>query len=347
MTAEVSSSVVFTFSRVVGHRRLTTILSRAIDRATLPPALLFVGPGGVGKFAVARAVAATLNCLTPIRASNDLPIDACGICRSCDRIARGVHVDVFAIEQDDRASIKIDVVRDVLGRTTYRPFEGRRRVVLIRDAESLEPPAQNALLKSLEEPPASTVFLLTTSVPGVLLPTVRSRCMRLRFGRLTDDEVAEVLARDHHLSAHDARVAATLADGSISQALAVGTTDLAALRETAMLLLRQTGGNASAAVRLQLASVLAAPSKKDRSREDVALVLRLMASMLRDIELLKSGVDRRAMANPGLSDELQSLTRAFAGDRARDAFNTVDRALMALERNAGTKVVSEWLALQI
>ena len=76
-------------------------------------------------------------------------------------------------------------MRDGLSSTGFRPFEGKRRVVLIREADTLEPAAQNALLKSLEEPPPGTMFILTTAVPGVLLPTVRSRCMRLRFGRLT------------------------------------------------------------------------------------------------------------------------------------------------------------------
>ena len=124
------------------------------------------------------------------RPDGELPIDACGKCRACDRIARGVHVDVIVLEPDDRASIKIDVVRDMLSRTGYRPFEGRRRVVLIRDADTLDQESQNALLKSLEEPPPGTMFILTTAVPGMLLPTVRSRCMRLRFGRLTAAEMA-------------------------------------------------------------------------------------------------------------------------------------------------------------
>ncbi len=178
-----------TFSDTVGHRRQTRLLAQAIARGTLPPALLFVGPDGVGKFTIARAVAATLNCLAPRKDEDGLAIDACGTCRSCDRIERGVHVDIFVLEPDDKASIKIDVVRDVLSRTGFKPFEGQRRVVVIREADALEPQAQNALLKSLEEPPPGTIFILTTNVASALLPTVLSRCMRLRFGRLTARDI--------------------------------------------------------------------------------------------------------------------------------------------------------------
>src|SRR6187402_3053072 len=216
--------------RVIGHRRLTALISRAIDRESLPPTLLFAGPSGVGKWRVACAAAQTLNCLEPVRTADGLPLDACGRCRACDRIARGVHVDVIALEPDDRASIKIDVVRDVLSRTGFRPFEGRKRVVLIREADSLEPASQNSLLKSLEEPPPGTMFILTTAVPGALLPTVRSRCMRLRFGRLTSAEIAAALIRDHDYSDVDAKQTAPLADGSLGQALSLIDNDLTMFR---------------------------------------------------------------------------------------------------------------------
>jgi DNA polymerase-3 subunit delta' len=252
------------------------------------------------------------------------------------------------MEPDERASIKIDVVRDVLGRTAFRPFEGKRRLVLIREADTLEPQAQNSLLKSLEEPPPGTTFILTSAVPGALLPTVRSRCMRLRFARLTSAEVASALTRDHERSELDARAAAPLADGSIGQALALGDNDLTALRDAAMLLLRHTAGRADTQSRVQAASALwSGPSKKERSREDLAVVLRLVASMLRDLEAINAGADAAVLANPVVAGDLESLARAFTGDRARDAFGAVDRALAALERNAGTKLVAEWLAVQV
>jgi len=338
-----------TLREIIGHRRLTTLIARAIERESLPPTLLFAGPSGVGKWAVARATAQAVNCIERVKpTATDLAIDACGKCRACDRIARGVHVDVIAIEPDERASIKIDVIRDVLGKTSFRPFEGRKRVVLIREADTLEPASQNALLKSLEEPPPGTMFILTTAVPGALLPTVRSRCMRLRFGRLTSAEIAAALIRDHDYSDVDAKQTAPIADGSIGQALSLIDNDLSMFRELAMGLLRQTAGRADTQSRVQAASALhTGGSKKERTREDVAIVLRLMASMLRDLEAINSGADRAGRANPLLTADLEGLARAYSGERARAAFGAVDRALAALERNAGTKVVTEWLAVQM
>lgn len=334
---------------IIGHRRLTTLIARAIERESLPPTLLFAGPSGVGKWAVARATAQAVNCLERVQAG-DLAIDACGKCRACDRIARGVHVDVIMLEPDDRASIKIEPVREVLSKTGFRPFEGRKRVVLIREADTLETAAQNSLLKSLEEPPPGTMFILTTAVPGALLQTVRSRCMRLRFGRLTAAEVSMGLTRDHEYSDVEARQAAPLADGSLGQALALIDNDLSMFRELAIGLLQQSAGRGDAQARVQAASALhsgGGSSKKERSREDVALVLRLMASMLRDLEAINAGADRSVLANPLLTGDLEALARAYSGDRARTAFGAVDRALTALERNAGTKVVTEWLAVQM
>ena len=129
------------FRSLAGHRRLTALLSRAIGRGTLPPTLLFTGPSGVGKWRAAVATAQTLNCLTPVQpagaieptypgdpAQVTLGLDACGECRPCERIARGIHVDVIAIEPDDKASIKIDVIREVLSRTSTTrrlPSNGR------------------------------------------------------------------------------------------------------------------------------------------------------------------------------------------------------------------------------
>src|SRR6478672_7672105 len=152
------------FRDVVGHVRLIDLLSRSVAGGTLPPSLLFAGPAGVGKHLTALAVAQFLNCLKPSKT------DACGTCAACTRIARGVHPEVLFLSPGDSAAIKIDQVRDVVDRAQYRPFEGRRRVVIIDEADALVAAAQNALLKSLEEPTPSSVFILVTARPDVLVP---------------------------------------------------------------------------------------------------------------------------------------------------------------------------------
>ena len=315
----------------------------------MPPTLLLTGPVGIGKYALARATAAAINCLSPRRDEGGLPIDACGACRSCDRIGRGVHVDVLTVEPDDTAKIKVDAIRTVLDQTAFRPFEGKRRVVIIREADAMqhtEDAAQNALLKSLEEPPPGTLFMLTTAIPGALLPTVRSRCMRLQVGRLTQTEVAEVLTREHEMSPADASALAALADGSVGTALALQSNDLEELREVALHVIeRAAHGNTAA--RMQAATTLAVDSKRERERAEVALTLRLLSSMLRDIELLNAGAADQLLANPTLRNRLQKVAKAYGGDRARASFVVVDEAVIAVHRNAGTKVVADWLAVNL
>src|SRR5438046_6912954 len=173
------------FRDVAGHHRIIELLARSVARDSLPPSLIFAGPAGVGKRLVATALAQALNCLNP-RSPHPAPgtehqapgtrhqaleVDSCGTCAACTRIARGVHPDVLVLDPGDTGSIKIEQVREAVDRARYRPFEGRRRVVVIDEADAVVPAAQNALLKTLEEPPSLSVFVLVTARPDALLPT--------------------------------------------------------------------------------------------------------------------------------------------------------------------------------
>src|SRR6266481_3248829 len=141
------------FRDLIGHRMLVALLSRSIERDSIPPSLIFAGPAGVGKRLVALASAQALNCLDPRRGhprtSDAIEYDACGVCAACTRIERGLHPDVVVLEPGDTGVIKTEPVRDVIERAGYRPFEGRKRVVIIDEADALMPQAQNALLKTL------------------------------------------------------------------------------------------------------------------------------------------------------------------------------------------------------
>src|SRR5215471_502663 len=191
------------FRQIAGHHTVLDLLARAVSRGSVRPTLIFAGPEGVGKRRTAVALAQALNCTKPEVFASGL--NGCGRCPSCMRIARGVHADVLLVEPGDSGSIKIDQVRDAIDRAAYRPFEGRRRVVIIDGADALVGEAQNALLKTLEEPPPSSIFVLLTARPDLLLPTVRSRGHHLRFGALTEADVAAVLKKHHGFSDADAR----------------------------------------------------------------------------------------------------------------------------------------------
>ena len=343
-----------TFQDVIGHRTLVSLLSRAIAGSALPPSLIFAGASGVGKRLVAGAVAQAVNCLAPRRLPSPpsdrrtvIEYDACGACAACARIARGVHPDVVVIEPGENGSIKIDSIRELIDRVGYRPFEGRRRAVIIDDADALVAAAQNALLKTLEEPPSASIFMLITARPDMLLPTVRSRCPHLRFQPLGPDAVAEALVR-RGTSDVEARAIAATAEGSIGRALEASGKDLVEAREVAIRVLSLAAAVDDPHRRIEGAKDLLAKTgaggKNDR--DQLVTQLRVMASVLRDVELMATGADRAALANRDMEPALARLS-GFHGDRGIRAFGCLDRAMVALARNASVKIVADWVALNL
>jgi DNA polymerase-3 subunit delta' len=339
------------FRDIVGHRRLIPILSRAIAHNTLPPALLFAGPQGVGKRRTAMALAQAVNCPRAAAFSSaeiHVELDACGTCPSCRRIERGIHPDIIVVEPGDTGTIKVDDVRDVITAAGYRPFEARRRVAIVNEADAMLGPAQNALLKTLEEPPSASLFILVSSMPDALLPTVLSRCSRLRFGPLTPAEVTEALIKDHSYSETDARAAASEAEGSVGRALEMESADLIEARAAAQRLLEQMARTSDPTRRIDVAKDLTRQKGSPAAeREQLASSLRALSSLLRDLGVLASGGDVRLLANADLQPVLRRLATVFNGERSHRAFSAVDAALAALERNASPKVVADWLVLQL
>jgi DNA polymerase III subunit delta' len=333
------------FRAITGHRPLLELLARAVARGTLPPSLLFAGPDGVGKRLTALALAQALNCEHPISADVDAGYDACAACRQCGRIARGVHADVLVVQPGETGAIKIEQIRDVVDRAGYRPFEGRRRVVIVDGADALGLPAQDAILKTLEEPPSASVFVLITDRPDVLLPTVRSRCQRLRFGPLAPGDVAALLMRDHGVSAAEAHAAAAASGGSIGRAIENAGDRATEARDVAARLLQGAAATTDPRRRLDGARLLTGGGAADR--DELSRRLLALSSLIRDLGLLGARADERTLANSDLKPQLQSLLKSYDGDRALRAYSVVDRALDALGRNASPKIVADWLALNI
>ena len=168
---------------IIGHRREIETLHGMIESGRIPHALLFSGLKGVGKTTVAVEFFKALNCLST-------PGDACGQCRSCVKVLRGAHPDLVRMNSSS-GLIKVEDVRAVLEGLSLKPFEARYRIVLVEPAEQLGEAGANALLKTLEEPSQTTVFILVSHKPRLLLPTIRSRCQEV-FLRPIDSAQASV-----------------------------------------------------------------------------------------------------------------------------------------------------------
>ena len=335
------------FRDVVGHRRLIGLLSQVILRQSLTPSLILSGPEGVGKRLTAISIAQALNCTQVAQGfSPAIPLDACGVCAACSRIARGAHPDVMTIEPGETGSIKIEQVRAGIDRAVFRPFEGRRRVTIIEQADALVTAAQNALLKTLEEPLPASVFILVTSRPDALLPTVRSRCAHLRFGRLQVAEVADVLERSEGYSHADALTAAAASDGSVRRALDLEADEFADARSDAEDLLQVAGRDPRTRLEHAKALLKGGGSPADE-RAHLSMRLEALGSLLRDVGLLTSGADERLIANLDRRRELDALVRSLRADRVAQAFDAVARAHAALDQNVSPKVVADWLAINV
>ncbi len=346
------------FRDLFGHRRVLGLLGRAIQTDSLPPSLIFAGPDGVGKRQAAVALAQAVNCLAPVEASGG-GRDACGACTSCRKIDRRLHPDVTLVEPDEGTSIKIEQIRDVVGQTAYRPFEGRSRVVIVDGADLLGDDAQNALLKTLEEPPPRNVFVLVTGRPDALLDTIRSRCCQLRFGPVPSHELARALTTRHGFDEADAHATAALAGGSFSRALASGGSELAEARAVAAGVLIEATRASDPRQRLACGAALvegaAKKGKKQKAsktgtpdRAVLAVRLRALQALLRDLAVMTTRAPGTALVNPDLTADLEPLARGWDRDRVARAYTAVGRALAAVERhNASPKIAADWLAFQL
>lgn len=285
-----------------GHAEIIRRLRALAAAERLPHALLFSGMEGVGKRRTARVLARTLLC----ESGGDAP---CGHCDVCRTMAAGVHPDYFETAPEARgksaAMIRTDAVRDILVAASGAPVSAQRRIILIDGADRMNETAANRLLKTLEEPTGEVLFILVTSAYDAILPTIRSRAVRIAFGAVPRTEIAAALTECG--AAHAAAIAA-LADGSLGRAYKLAEEGLA-LRDEALALLMELR-------RLSVEDIWArAEALGARSHEERTAWIGFWQMALRDLLVLHEDGGSDALYHADRRDELTELcTRMSTSD---------------------------------
>jgi len=318
------------FTRVLGHRKQKDLLQRAVSSGRLPHAYLFEGAEGIGKRLIALALTKLLFCAHG---------NGCGDCPACQKIDHHNHPDLHLIKPDG-SSIKIEQIRALQKELSYRPLEASHKICIIDGAEKMNPAAANALLKTLEEPAERTLLILLTPSPDAVLPTIRSRCQRLPFSRITREKLQEVLVEQLNIDETQSHVLATLSEGSFKKALGKDR-DLYLQRRRELLKSLTALSPGSIIPLLDLAEKLA--GEKDTLPD----VLEIIQAFYRDLLLLKHGHPIEDLVNIDMLETLDHVSRkedVVSLLRKLDALMTTWRHL---ERNVNRQLAMEVLLLRL
>lgn len=352
------------WNNVIGQERVKQVLISAIEHERIPSAYLFYGPEGVGKDAAAIELAKAINCLTP----KNNGTEACDECASCvqidDLTSPSLHF-VFALAKDvetpgSGANVKedeLEIIRDQITRKANDPYHNieiprahaiqigqvrelrlqltrsvagsKKRVVIISEADMMNQQAQNAFLKTLEEPNPNTLLILTSSNSTRLYPTILSRCQEIRFDLLSSEEIAQALTTRNNIPKEQAEFLSRLAGGSYSYALSLTGEDVKQMRNEIVSFLRM---GLSRSRRSALKEIDAFVPRTSGSflekRTAVEQRLQLLALWLRDALALTSEA-RQEIINQDQLDALERFVSRF-GEPAR-----IIEALKAVERAQG------------
>lgn len=318
------------FSSLVGNERIKRLLQRAVTEGRISQGLIFAGQRGVGKHQFALALAQAINCENPKNG------DACNKCLSCRKISSHEHPDVHTISPDGQF-IKIGQMRELSQEAQYRPYEGRRRVYIIDDAERLREEAANSILKTLEEPPESSLILLVTSKPYALLETIRSRCQMLSFAPLTSTELEIYLKANYKRPAEETRMLARLARGSIGRTLEI---DLGVYREKRAMMLELIEALAitrDAVKLLSAAEHLGRKLEKDEFENHLDVLVVLLA----DLFHLKLGEPADSLTNSDIAPRLERIADALTLEQIIEWVGKIEQVLQSLARNVNRQLAME------
>ncbi len=331
------------FKSILGQSQPKKILTNALQNSSIAHAYLFYGQESIGKKKLAIALAKALNCKGPD------PLDACDECESCLKIERGVHPDFFFIEptstpKSRELAIRIETVRDLQKKLAYLPYEGKTKVVVIDSADLLNHHAASAFLKTLEEPPSSTVLILISSNPHRLLPTLLSRCQGIPFHRLSSSDIRKIIQSKlqeagESLTELELDFHAQRSQGSVDRALAENFTEMEVLREQLLEILEKVSFD-------RMDIVFSFAKTWARQTEQLQSMLNEFLVLIRDLALYRSGCGQSDIQNRNLSAKMILVAQTRSLKAWLDRFTAVRNTQTALSGNANAQLFLENMLIE-
>ena len=330
--------------KLIGNENVRESLRRLAKNNRVPNALLFAGPEGVGKKLFALELAKYFVCRSRV---ND---EACGECANCKRVdifelpksEKGDDYErVFFSEHPDvglvipyKNNVRVDAIRDLEREAYFRPYEAEARFFIVDDAHKLRDSAANALLKTLEEPAATSHIILITSRPDSLLQTIRSRSQTIRFAPVAASEIEKLLLETQKFSPDDAALAARVSLGSVGRAVNLDIEWFRAARETMHNVLRSALVSVSISNLLQTSEQINDAKNKERFEE----TLGILQSLVRDMFAMKAGAGNPEITNLDIANELANLADSTTADTLARWIINIEDLLGNLNVNVNRKV---------
>lgn len=321
-----------TFEGVVGQEQVIENLKGALERDQIAHAYLFEGVDGLGKKNIALKLASALVC----NSNKDKP---CGKCNSCIKVENGNHPDIKTIEGE--GIIKVDEIRELIKDIQLKPYEGIGKVYIICDADKMNIQAQNALLKTLEEPPSYATLILITTKGSSLLPTIVSRCQVMKLYPVSLENIKSYLIKNKNMNREEAGVLAAFSGGVVGRAVELlDNPDFQQRREGVIKLCNNL-------MTLKLFNILEQISFFEEQRSHIEEIFDLMISWYRDLLVYRETENMDLIINVDKKEEIEFQIRGIDLAKVRDIIFIIEKAKNNLKSNVQFHLNIEVMLLNI